>query len=265
MTTYGTDQLSGARIQAILNNGGWPESARVIDTGTITVSGAQQVDGSLLGQMQAVSDAELGQVFVSREGNLVFRQRYSELLSTASGTSNATFGPDPNDTCPYRNLSFAYKDDQLKNQVSASRINGTTRTTVQDNASIALYGVRSEDLSDLLVTTEQAVRQIAELYLRVYASPEYFPEAMQITPEAKPSTLYPQVLGRELRDRITLQFTAPGGIARTVDCFVDGVEHTISPGSWETTFNLTTTATYDTFFILDSSTSGVLGTNTLGA
>lgn len=265
MTTYGTNQLAGARIQAILNNGGWPASLRKIDTGMTTISGNQEVNGSLLSQMQEVAAAELGQVFVSVNGELVFRERYSELLSEDSGVSAGTFGEHSSDPCPYQQLSFAYQDDQLKNQVAVSRINGTTRTTIQDDASIALYGVRTEELTDLLVTSDQDARQIAELYLRVYGSPEYFPEAMDVVPEAKPATLYPQVLGRELRDRVTVEFTAPGGVARSVDCFVDGIEHSVTPGGWNTTFYLTTTATYDTFFILDSSTSGVLDTNTLGA
>lgn len=265
MVTFGTNQLSGARVQAILDNGGWPASDRAVDTGLTTVSGSQDVSGSLLSQLQDVAAAELGQVFISVNGSVVFRERYSELLSAASGTSAATFGPLSSSTCPYQDLTFSYADDQLKNQIAVSRISGTTRSTVQDDESIALYGVRTLDLSDLLVVTDDAARQIAELYLTVYGNPEYFPEEMRLVPESKPSSLYPQVLGRELRDRITVTFTAPGGVSRTVDCFVDGITHSVTPGGWVTTFSLTSTSTYDTFFILDSATSGLLDTSVLGA
>lgn len=265
MATFGSNQLSGARIQRILTNGGWPASLRQIDSGTVTVTGSQEVTGSLLSQMQQVSDAERGSLFMSKLGELVFRERYSEVVNPASGTSNATFSYLSSADCPYQDLRLDYDDDVIANQVVVSRLGGTTQTTIQDEPSIALYGVRSQSFTDLLVTTDGAARQIGEMHLTVYAAPEFRPSVMKLVPEAKPATLYPQVLGRELRDRVTVSFTAPGNVARTVDCLVDGVEHSITPGSWETTFYLSSTTVYDQFFVLDSSDSGVLDTNLLGA
>lgn len=265
MVTFGSNQQSGARVQAILDNGGWPQSLRQVDTGKITISGDQEVTGSLISQIQDVASAELGVVFISKDGDVVFRERYSELTLAASATSNATFTELASGDCPYQDLTFSYSDDVLKNQVVVSRVNGTTQATMQDDASIALYGVRTEQLSDLLVTADSEARQIGELYLTIYGNPEYFPEQMTLVPESKPATLYPQVLGRELRDRVTVTFTSPGGISRTVQCFVDGVEHVVTPGRWETKFMLTNATYYDNFFILDSATSGLLDTNVLGA
>lgn len=265
MTTFGTNERSGARIRKILTNVGWPDSLRNIDTGLVTVTGSQEASGSALQQMQQVAAAELGVVFISKTGEVVFRERYSEVSNSASSTSAGTFSETPGSSLPYKSLSFNYSDDQLKNQVVVSRLTGTTQATMQDGESIGLYGVRSEDLNDLVVTTDADARQVGELYLTIYAKPEYFPEAMELVPEAKPATLYPQVLGRELRDRIVVTFTSTGGIARTVNCYVDGIEHQVTPGGWTTTFSLTNASIYDNFFILDSSTSGLLDTNVLGA
>lgn len=265
MTTYGTNELSGARIRRILNNVGWPQSLRAIDTGKVTISSSQEVNGSALQQMQEVATAELGAVFIGKDGSLVFRERYSEITYTGSAVSNGTFAQTSGATLPYASLSFSYSDDQLKNQVVVSRVSGTTQATMQNNESIGLYGLRTEEFQDLLVTSDAFARQIGELYLSLYNKPEYFPETMELIPESKPSTLYPQVLGRELRDRVKVSFTSPGGIARTVDCFVDGIEHSITPGEWRTTFSLTNASAYDSFFILDSSTSGLLDSNVLGA
>lgn len=265
MVTFGTDELSGARIQKILTNGGWPASLRQVDTGSVLVAGAQEVSGSLLSQMQAVVAAERGAIFVNKLGELVFRQRYSELQYSSSATSNGEFSYLSTASLPYQDLKFEFDDDVISNQLVVSRLGGTTQTTMQDGPSIALYGVRSESFSDLLVTTDTAARQIGEMHLTVYATPEFRPSMMKLIPESSPTTLYPQVLGRELRDRITVSFTAPGNVARTVDCLIDGIEFSITPGFWETTFYLSSTSVFDTFFMLDSAVSGKLDTNVLGA
>jgi len=263
--TFTAAELAGTRMQKILNNAGWPSSLRIIDVGKTTIAAGQEVSGSILGQMQDVNAAELGQVFINVRGELVFRERYSERLSTESGTSKGTFSQTSAASLPYQSLTFAYKDDQIKNQIVVNRVGNSTVFQIQDDVSVALYGLRTEELSDLLVTTSGEARQIGQLYLALYAAAEYFPEQMTLVPEAKPANLYPQVLDRDLRDRITVSFTAPGGVVRSVDCLVDGIEHSVSPGQWTTTYSLTSTTTYDQFFVLDSATSGVLDTNTLAA
>lgn len=265
MGTYGSNQLSGARVQAILDNGNWPSSLRDIDAGQSTVTGAQEVSGSILSQLEDVAQAELGIVYVDVNGNVVFRQRYAALTRSQSNTAQATFTATSSDTLPFMSVDLQYDDDLVKTQVDVSRKDGTVSTTIQDAAGAAIYGVRSQSLTNLLVTSDTAARDIGDLYLTLYSRAEFRPASITVNPEAKPTTLYPQVLGRELRDRVTVQFTTPGGVAQSLDCWVDAVEHRITPGTWETRLGLASTTVWDQMFVLDSSTSGVLNTNILGA
>jgi hypothetical protein len=252
-------------VQAILDNGIWPSSLRDIDTGLTTITGLQEISGSLLSQLEAVAEAELGLVFVDVNGNLVFRQRYAALTRTLSNTSQATFTASSADSLPFMSVDLVYDDNLVKTQVKTSSKGSSQTTTIQDGAAAALYGVRSENLTDLLVTSDDLARDIGDLFLTLYAEAEFRPQSITVKPDAKPDSLYPQVLGRELRDRVTVQFTTPGGIAQSLPCFVDAVEHRITPGTWTTTLGLASTTVWDQMFVLDSSTSGYLDVNILGA
>ena len=76
--------------------------------------------------------------------------------------------------------------------------------------------------------------------------------------------LYPDLLSRKIRDRVTVKFAVPGGgSAVSRDCFVESVSHTIAPGNWSTTFGLSSATFYTGFFILDNTNLGVLDQNKL--
>lgn len=264
MATFVNNQLSGARIQAILDNAAWPASLRDIDTGISTIVGTQEISGAALSQIESVIEAELGTFYVDVNGNVCFRQRYAALTRSLSNTVQATFTASPGDSNPFMSVDLRYDDDLVKTQVQTSSKGSSYVTTLQNAAAAALYGVRSESFKDLLVTSDAIARSLGEVYLTLYANAEFRPASITINPDGKPATLYPQVLGRELRDRVRVQFTTPGGIAQSLDCWVDAIEHRITPGSWETTFGLASTTIWDQMFVLDSATSGKLDSNILG-
>jgi len=68
-------------------------------------------------------------------------------------------------------------------------------------------------------------------------------------------------LDTELFDPIKVTRTQPGGGTVTRTLSVQGIEHSISPDSWKTRFQ--TAEKILDGFILDSATSGKLGTNAL--
>jgi hypothetical protein len=251
-------------VQTILDNGNWPKALRDIDGGIETITSTQEITGSVLSQLEDVTLAEVGALYVDVTGTLCFRERYAALMRDASNTSQALFAADSAEL-PFMSVDLRYDDDLVKTQVETSSKGSSYRTTQQDAAGVALYGVRSESLTDLLVTNDSAARSIGDLFLTLYANAEFRPATITINPQAQPSTLYPQVLGRELRDRVTVAFTTPGGIEQSLDCWVDAIEHRITPGTWETTLGLASTTVWDQIFVLDSEASGVLGTNILGA
>jgi hypothetical protein len=63
---------------------------------------------------------------------------------------------------------------------------------------------------------------------------------------------------------VTVKFNVPGGgSAISRDCFIEQVNHTITPDRWTTTFGLASATYYTGFLVMDNATSGLLDTNKL--
>ena len=91
-------------------------------------------------------------------------------------------------------------------------------------------------------------------------------ESLTIDPLADPVNLWPQVLGREIGDRIQV-WTRPAGVGSPVtkDCFIAGIAHTWDSVSsaWSTTWTLADASKYGSFLTLDNPTLGKLDANAL--
>jgi hypothetical protein len=62
---------------------------------------------------------------------------------------------------------------------------------------------------------------------------------MTVSPERAPTTLYPQVLGREIGEQITIKRRPQSvGAVMSFDARIEGESHTINPDAWTATFSL---------------------------
>jgi hypothetical protein len=75
----------------------------------------------------------------------------------------------------------------------------------------------------------------------------------------------PQMLGRQLLDRITIDWLPIDGstVPFSQQSLIEQITHTVTPELWTTTFAVTPIGT-EPFFILDSPPQGILDTNLLG-
>jgi len=91
-------------------------------------------------------------------------------------------------------------------------------------------------------------------------------DAITIDPVADPGNLFPQVLAREIGDRIQV-WRRPQNSAAVItqDCFIRGIQHDIDAvaGTWSTTWALQSAARYTGFLILDDAVNGKLDTGKL--
>lgn len=87
----GGGELTGARINRVLDSIGWPATERLIDGGSTAVLDTD-LSGNGLTELQLVQDSELGEMFVDALGRAVFLDRASALTRPASIDSQATFG-----------------------------------------------------------------------------------------------------------------------------------------------------------------------------
>jgi hypothetical protein len=270
----GSGELSGARVNRILNLAGWytgtAPGARSIAAGNSTVQ-ATTLGDTALSLMQQASDAEIGLLYVDGAGTLVFRDRLSLISGARSATSQATFGDLPSGVTelPCAGISRADDDTTIANDIQATRVGGGTPVMqeVTDAASIAKYLFpRTYPRSDLILQDDLTVFLWAGWVLYISKDGEDRFEQVTVDPAAQPQDLWPQVLGRDMGDRITI-IKRPSGGAFTVtrDVFIAGITHTYNAitSEWATTWTMADATKYGSFLTLDNAITGKLNQNAL--
>lgn len=218
-------ELSGARINKILDQAEWSTTQRVIDTGQITVGTAViPADTNVMNYLQSVATTEVGLVFIDKLGDVRFVDRAA---STAIG-SPPTFGGTG---IPFQNLEVVYGSENLYNQVIASREGGGTATAT-DNASVAAYGLRVLSESNLLHNSDADTLDWALYNAQKFSLPSYEFKSMEIALHKLNGSQQNTVLGLEIGDVVRVQFT-PNNIGDAIDrnAQIISLEHTVTPES----------------------------------
>lgn len=132
-----SEQLTGARVNAILNSVGWAASDRVVETGSSVVA-AGTATGGALSYLQQVEASEQGYMFVGKTGQLFFKQRNSML----SDYVPVTFADDGSGVA-YSSVNVNYGTDLLFNQAFVTYSGGTA---VANSRSVSEFEVRSNKI-----------------------------------------------------------------------------------------------------------------------
>jgi hypothetical protein len=264
-TAVGLSELSGARIRRILDSASWPAADRLVDAGQSTLQ-ATTLDGDALSETQLVSDTEVGAFYIDGSGRAVFRDRYAIYRDARSNTSQAVFGDDSAGIeLRYVDIQPSFDDEQMVNQTLITIANGSNQQISQDATSVSQYLYHSHERSDLLMQADTVAADYGRYIVYMSKDPEYRFDSLGINPLADPVDLFPQVLGREVGDRITVRRRPPGGgslIER--DVFIVGINHDVDfrVGTWMTTWQLQSASRF-AFLTLDHATLGKLDSNAL--
>ncbi|MFG3439941.1 hypothetical protein ACGF0J_22060 [Nonomuraea sp. NPDC047897] len=257
----GAGENSGARVSRILDSAGWPTADRVIATGNSTLQ-ATILEGDALAELQAVAESEIGELYIDAAGRVVFRNRQAVILESRSNSVQATFGAGGSFT-PAR-AKLVTDDATLWNEIRATREGGGEQLA-GDAASQAEFLIKTYPAPGLLLETDTAVAGYASWILYVSKEPEVRFDTIEIHAHADPDNLFPQVLGREIGDRIRIiRQPSGGGDPITRDCFIRGISHTTTGATWITTWTLQSATKYGSFLVLNNSILGRLNENALG-
>src|ERR1044072_377176 len=265
VAAVGAGEGTGTRIGRILDGIGWSASLRDIDPGDVTVI-STTLEGNALEEMLLNTETEVGELYMTGDGKVFFRDRSGINDDARSTASNATFGDDGAGVeLPYSDLTFTNEDAQLFNRVIVTRSGGATPQQADDTASQSEYLLHSFEKSDLLMQNDAAALNYAQYVLSLTSQPELRFDSMTISPHRDETNLFPQVLGRTIGDRITVRRRPPGG-GSTIeqDCFIRGIEHTVNPSQWQTSRTLQSTSAAGALVIIGDTTRGRLDNNPLG-
>lgn len=258
--TYLTGNTASARITSLLTMAGWMSDGTNLTTATSTVQGIDTQGKTLLSALKECETADQGRLFIDGSGKVAFISHNALATTATYNTSQRTFG-DSTSELPFTDIEFIYNDQLVKNRVVIGRQNGPTFTT-NDTTSQSQYFIRTDSQSGLINDTDQAIVDAANVRLALYKQPAMRIQTLGVNPRAN-TTIYTGLIGDEIGTRITVK-RRPQSVGTVIskELLIEGVSHDIGPMSWSSTYNLSPAPL--AFFILNSSTFGVLDTNLLG-
>ena len=256
----GSPQLSGARVETLLDVVSFPASQRLIDAGDSTMQADPGTSNrDLLGAIQLVESSEFGGFFLDAEGNATFLSR--DTISKKADETPTVFADDGS-AITYNQIEFANDDTLLVNDVTVTRLNGTSQNTF-DQTSIDTYFLHSGKRDGILVQTDAEALDQAQTLLVARKDTTDRIDSMTINLD-DPSAVSKIVAGLNLEifDLVNVTKTVPGGSTITKELFVQGVQHDITNNIFTT--KILTAEPLIQAFILDSTTSqGKLGSGIL--
>jgi len=259
-TVAGTSagQLSGARINALLDAISWPSSMRDVDAGLTTMQADPGTARTSLAAMQTVETSEYGALYVDAAGSFIFQDR--SVTAGSTGATPTVFNDNGTDIS-YFNAVWRLDDTLVYNSASITRTGGTAQTA-SDAASIAKYFIHSYNQQNLLMQTDAVALDYAQAYVASRAETSIRCDAIQLDLYTDNYNLgIIAALSLDYFDSITITTNQPGASTLTKTLQVFGVAMSISPNSWKTT--LTTLEPIIDGFILDSSIYGLLDSGVL--
>jgi len=259
-TVAGTSagQLSGARINALLDAIDWPVSMRDVDAGLTTMQADPGTARTSLAAMQTVEISEYGALYVDAAGSFVFQDR--SVTAGSTGATPTVFNDNGTDIS-YFDAVWRLDDTLVYNSASITRTGGTAQVAI-NQPSIDKYFVHSYNQQNLLMQTDAVALDYAQAYVASRAETSIRCDAIQLDLYTDNYNLgIIAALDLDYFDPVTITTNQPGGSTLTKTLQVFGVAMSITPNSWKTT--LTTLEPIIDGFILDSSIYGLLDSGVL--
>ena len=234
-TVAGTSagQLSGARINNLLDAISWPNSMRDIDAGLTTMQADPGTARTALNAMQVIETSEYGALYVDASGSFVFQDR---ALTASSVAGTATEFNDDGTDIAYNNAVWILNDVLVYNQANVTRSGGSVQTAI-DQASIDKYFLHSYNQQNLLMQTDAVALDYASAYVASRAETTVRCDAITLDLYTDNyNTGIIAALSLDFFDPITITTNQPGASTLTKTLQIFGVSMSISPNLWKVTF-----------------------------
>lgn len=233
-------ELTGARINALLDELGWPAALRSIDTGQSLVQAQTLTDANVLSHIQDVAASESGQFFIATDGVATFFDRFH---TTLLDDTNDLWGDETGEK-HYASVTTSYDEQTLWNRVVVSAPSLSDQIA-EDIPSQSMFGGPAEASRTLsvptLLTTTGDMLDRAEFLVSKYSNPEQRITSLAIDNGSLDDTQWPRILMKDLHDRILVR-KRPAGDMIEQPSFIEGIDWTLGPQQWRLTWRLSSTA-----------------------
>jgi hypothetical protein len=251
-------QLSGARVNAILDELDYPATLRDIDAGDSTLQADPGTARQAIDALQLVKKSEFGELFLDAEGRVTFLSRTAVTASLASPVY--TFADDGTGIA-FQNAVVALDDSLVVNDVTVTRAGGSAQNVFDQN-SIDKYFIHSGVRDGVLVQSNQEALDMASMLLSTRKETETRIDSIVLNLEDGDNVARVVAgLNMELMDCVDVIKVMPGSTTINQTLLVQGLHHDITHRKFTTT--VFTGESLIDGFILDSASQGILDTDAL--
>ena len=250
--------LSGTRINQILDEIDWPATMRDVDPGLTTMQADPGTPRTSLDAMTTVATSEYGAIYVDTDGEFVFQDR--SVTAGSIGGTVTTFNDDGTGI-PYANANWKLDDTLIFNSAQITRAGGTPQTAI-NQASIDKYFIHSYNNQNLLMQTDAVALDYAQAYVASRAETSVRCDSIELdlyTPNYNTGII--AALELDFFDPIRVVTTQPGGSTLDKTLQIFGVQNVITPNSFRVVF--TTLEPVIDSLILNNNIYGTLDYNVL--
>lgn len=204
---------------------------------------ADLTGGSLLDRIDLLARTEKGLTYIGPSGEVVHTPRHALLSAAVSRTSQAIYGDQHavdagratlrvRDVTPVRDTTLIYPSARV------TRVGGAPQTYT-DQASLDEYGNRILDESGLLYDSDLDSFAAAAYQVARYKDEHTRFEQVRIDPTMQHGIWWPEILGRQFGERVTVDRT-PQGVGPNIDqdCYLEGRQITFTPGECDVILRL---------------------------
>jgi hypothetical protein len=259
-TVSGTSagQLTGARINNLLDAISWPNSMRDVDPGLTTVQADPGTARTALAACQTIETTEFGAFYVDAGGSFVFQDRN---LTASSVAAAPVIFNDNGTAIDYFNATWVTNDTLVYNEANITAT-GLATQNASDAASIAKYFLHSYNQQNLLMQDTATALNYAQAYVASRAETSVrCDEILLDLYTANYDAGIIAALDLDYFDPVTITTNQPGSTTLTKTLQVFGKSMDITPNSWRV--RMTTLEPIIDGFILDSTLYGILDTSVL--
>jgi hypothetical protein len=249
-------QYSGDRVNTILDLSeiNWPVDSRDVETGQMLL-GTDTIanDTNALSYLRTIEKSEPGSFFISKTGNVTFRDRLT------AATSGGLVLADDGTGIPYTGMRVEYGSELLANEVVLENYQNI-QVIALDTSSIGLYGINNLTQTGLQAANQSDLGDMAVFFANKFGQPEYRFDAVEVIVDQLPTIQQAEILGLELGSVVKIVFT-PNGIAPAIEKYAEiiRIDHAITITNHVVSLGF---ATLDfTLFVLDDVEFGKLDSN----
>lgn len=254
-TVAGTSagQLTGARINNILDQINWPLTMRDVDPGLTTVQADPGTARTALQACQTIETTEYGAFYVDASGSFVFQDRN---LTASSVAATPVVFNDNGTEIDYFNAVWVTNDTLVYNEANITAT-GLATQNASNAASIAKYFLHSYNQQNLLMQDTTTALNYARAYVASRAETSVRCDEIQLDLyTANYDAGIIAALDLDYFDPVTITTNQPGSTTLTKTLQVFGKSMEITPNSWRV--RMTTLEPIIDGFILSSTLWGIL-------